>query len=229
MAMLGGLSVQVVVSDLFAENTYVVHLPGQSDCLVVDPGLNPERILEVLDEKGLAVAAILITHGHADHIAGNAALKQGFPLAPLIIGRGDAAKLVDPELNLSAPFGFAVTSPPADRLVEEGETVDFAGIPLQVYDTPGHSSGHVAFVHRGGSPWVVFGGDVLFQGSVGRSDIPEGSFAQLRASIQEKLFVLPDDTIVLPGHGEPTTIGRERQFNPFVGQRAGRRPLTGNL
>jgi glyoxylase-like metal-dependent hydrolase (beta-lactamase superfamily II) len=222
MATLSGLRIQAVISDIFAENAYVVHLPGRSDCLVIDPGLNPERILAVLDEEGVVVAAILITHGHADHIAGNAAIKERFPAAPLIIGRGDAPKLTDPELNLSLPFGFEVTSPPADRLVDEGETLDLAGIPLVVYDTPGHSAGHVVFVHRGGSPWLVFGGDVLFRGSVGRTDIPEGSFEQLRTSIEEKLFVLADDTIVLPGHGGPTTIGQERQFNPFVGEQAGR-------
>ena len=224
MAKLGGLCVQAVVSDLFAENAYVLHLPGRTDCLVVDPGLNPERILAAVDEERLAVAAILITHGHADHIAGNAAVKERFPGAPLIVGRGDAAKLTDPELNLSARFGCAVTSPPADRLVDEGESLDFAGIPLEIFETPGHSAGHVVFVHRGGSPWLVLGGDVLFQGSVGRTDIPGGSFDQLRAAIEQKLFVLPDDTIVLPGHGEPTTIGRERRLNPFVGERSGRRP-----
>ena len=217
MTTLGGLEISVVVSDLFAENTYVARLPERPDCLVVDPGLNPERILAVLDEERLSVAAILLTHGHADHIAGNAHLKERHSAAPLLIGRGDAPKLTDPDLNLSAPFGFFVTSPPADRLLDEGETVGFAGIPLAVYETPGHSAGHVVFVYRGGSPWVVFGGDVLFRGSVGRTDIPDGSFEVLRTSIEQKLFVLPDDTIVLPGHGQRTTIGRERQHNPFVG------------
>lgn len=219
MAQIGGLSVHTVVSDLFAENAYVAHLPDSSDCLVVDPGLNPERILHLLERQSLTVAAILNTHGHADHIAGNGALKDRFPGAPLVIGRGDAPKLADGELNLSAPFGFAVTSPSADRLVSEGDQIEHAGIGLSVYDTPGHSVGHVVFLHRGGSPFVVFGGDVLFAGSIGRTDFPDGSFAQLRQSIHDKLFTLPSDTIVLPGHGEPTTIGQERQFNPFVGRR----------
>lgn len=219
MLNVGGLVIQTVVSDLFAENAYVVHLPGRTDCLVIDPGLNPERILDILAEESLAVSAILNTHGHADHIAGNQAVKGRFPAAPLIIGRGDAPKLTDAELNLSAQFGFAVTSPPADQLAQEGDEINHAGISLLVYETPGHSSGHVVFLYRGGSPFVVFGGDVLFAGSIGRTDIPDGSFKQLRQSIHEKLFVLPDDTIVLPGHGEPTTIGQERKFNPFVGRR----------
>ncbi|HUE72244.1 MAG TPA: MBL fold metallo-hydrolase [Pirellulaceae bacterium] len=217
MTTIGGLSIASVVSDLFAENAYVVHLPGKRDCLVIDPGLNPERILAVLEDESLTVAAILNTHGHADHIAGNGAIKEHFPDAPLIIGRGDAAKLTDADLNLSAPFGFAVTSPPADRLVDEGEIVTFAGIPLEVLAAPGHSCGHVMFLYRG-KPLVVFGGDVLFAGSIGRTDFPDGSFPQLRQAIHTKLFTLEGDTIVLPGHGEPTTVGQERETNPFVGR-----------
>jgi hydroxyacylglutathione hydrolase len=217
MLTVGGLAIFPVVSDVFAENAYVVHLPGRPDCLVIDPGLNPERILVVLDDASLAVAAILNTHGHADHIAGNRALKQRSPAAPLVRGRGDAAKLTDAELNLSAPFGFAVTSPPADRLVDEGEVVNYAGIPLEVLAAPGHSCGHVMFLYRG-SPLVVFGGDVLFAGSIGRTDFPDGSFAQLREAIHSKLFTLAADTIVFPGHGEPTTVGEERETNPFVGR-----------
>lgn len=219
MSRYGGLIAQRVVSDLFAENAYIVHLPERTDCLVIDPGLDPERIVAAIDEESLTVAAILNTHGHADHIAGNEAMLDRFPSAPLIIGRGDAPKLADATLNLSGLYGFPVTSPSADRLVDEGDVLEFAGITLEVYETPGHSSGHVVFVHRGGSPWVLFGGDVLFQGSVGRTDFPDGSFEQLRDSIVRKLFVLPEDTIVLPGHGEPTTIGQERRFNPFVGSR----------
>jgi glyoxylase-like metal-dependent hydrolase (beta-lactamase superfamily II) len=218
MTTIGGLSITSVVSDLFAENGYVVQLPGRQDCLVIDPGLNPERFLPVLEDDSLTVAAILNTHGHADHIAGNGALKERFPTAPLIIGRGDAAKLTDANLNLSAPFGFAVTSPPADRLVDEGDIVDFAGIPLEVLEAPGHSCGHVMFLYRG-TPLIVFGGDVLFAGSVGRTDIPDGSFAQLKGAIHTKLFTLAGDTIVLPGHGESTTVGQERETNPFVGRR----------
>jgi hydroxyacylglutathione hydrolase len=107
MTTIGPLSITPVVSDLFAENGYVVVLRGRNDCLVIDPGLNPERILAVIEDESLSVAAILNTHGHADHIAGNAAVKEQFPAAPIVIGRGDAPKLTDANLNLSAPFGFA--------------------------------------------------------------------------------------------------------------------------
>lgn len=213
--------VHTIVSELFAENAYVAHLESCGDCLVIDPGFDPEAILDYIQQSQLQVLAILNTHGHADHIAGNSALKQAWPNAPLIIGVDDAPKLTDPRLNLSANYGFAVTSPPADRLVREPDQFEAAQIELKVLDAPGHSVGHVVFLWQGGSPWVVFGGDVLFQGSIGRTDFPDGSFEQLRDAIHGKLFTLPDDTRVLSGHGPPTTIGVEKRANPFVGAPAG--------
>ena len=212
-------NLESVVSIPFAENTYIVWQLGQSDCLVIDPGLQPELILQVLDEHQLIPAALLITHGHADHIGGNAALKARWPDCPLVIGRGDEAKLSDAELNLSAGFGFPITSPPADVLLDEGDVYNAAGFELLAREIPGHSSGHIVFIWPAGNPKVVFGGDVLFAGGVGRTDLPGGSFAQLRDGIHQKLFELPDETIVYPGHGSPTTIGREKRTNPFVGLR----------
>ena len=211
------LKLTVVVDQLFAENTYIAHLDGRNDCLVVDPGLEPARITDALDAQSLTPAAILNTHGHADHIAGNAELKNRWPHAPLIIGEGDAHKLSDPTANLSAQYGMALRSPPADAYVNEPDTYQAAGFELEVFHTPGHSIGHVVFLWKNDSTWVVFGGDVLFQGSIGRTDLLDGSFEQLRNSIQEKLFILPDATIVLPGHGAQTTIGEEKRSNPFVG------------
>lgn len=208
--------IHVIVSAPFQENTYVVRRRGAREALVVDPGLEPDLILGYLLEQGLEAAAILDTHGHADHIAGNEAIKKAFPAAPLLIGRGDAPLLEDPWANLSAPFGMSIVSPPADRLLDEGEVLDLAGIRLEVREIPGHSPGHIVFLIRG-QPDVVLGGDVLFQGSVGRTDFPGGSFETLRAGIHAKLFDLPDATIVLPGHGAATTVGEEKRSNPFVG------------
>lgn len=212
-----------VASAPFDENTYIAHLPGRSDCIVFDPGFEPDAIFEYLDDHKLTPSAIVCTHGHCDHIVGNAALRKRWPDCPIVIGTGDAEKLADPALNLSAAFGFNFTSPPADRLLNEGDRFEAAGIELDVLEAPGHSSGHVVFVCRQVEPWQVFGGDVLFAGSIGRTDFPDGSFEQLQDAIHGKLFTLPDDTVVLPGHGPKTTIGHEKRTNPFVGAPAGYR------
>jgi glyoxylase-like metal-dependent hydrolase (beta-lactamase superfamily II) len=207
--------VRTVVSMPFEENSYVVWVEGQPDCLVIDPGLEPDLILDLLRDEGLTARAILNTHGHADHIAGNAALKAAFPDAPLVIGANETRLLSDADANLSAPFGMAVTSPPADRTVKEGDVVEAAGLRLEVRDVPGHSPGHVVFVHRG-APCLVFGGDVLFRGSIGRYDFPGSDGLLLLEGIRNKLFTLPPDTVVYPGHGPVTTVGHERQTNPYL-------------
>jgi glyoxylase-like metal-dependent hydrolase (beta-lactamase superfamily II) len=214
------LRLATIVSMPFAENTYIAQLEGRDDCLVVDPGLEPMEILQLLDAEGLTPAAILNTHGHGDHIAGNAAMKERWPDCPLVIGRHEAPKLTDAMLNLSGVFGVGVTSPPADILLDEGDVYRAAGLELEVFEIPGHSSGHIVFVWRGHQPYYVFGGDVLFAGSVGRCDFPGCDFGELARGIHTKLFTLPDDTVVLPGHGEPTTVGQEKRTNPFVGVNA---------
>lgn len=206
-----------ITSRMFAVNTYIASIPGRSDCVVIDPGFDVDRILQRLFDTRLTPAAILNTHGHIDHISGNAALKKQWPSCPIVIGEFETEKLVDPMRNLSGLYGTPVVSPAADRTVRADERLEYAGLELTTRFTPGHSSGHVVFLWQGSSPWVVFGGDVLFAGSVGRTDFPDGDFERLRTSIREQLFSLPDDTIVLPGHGGPTTIGQERQANPYVG------------
>jgi glyoxylase-like metal-dependent hydrolase (beta-lactamase superfamily II) len=215
-AMSRAPEIHTIVSMPFQENTYVVGLPGRSEVLVIDPGLEPDLILDFLQQRQLRPATLLNTHGHADHIGGNEALKQAFPDAPLVIGVNEKHLLTDAMANLSAPFGMPVTSPPADRLVREGDRIEYAGIPLEVLEIPGHSPGHVVYVYRG-SPNLVFGGDVLFRGSVGRTDFPGGSGRLLLSGIRGKLFALPDDTRVYPGHGPVTTVGQEKRDNPFAG------------
>lgn len=209
--------IQTIVSMPFDENSYVLSLPGQSECVIVDPGFDPQEIVAVLAEKQLSPVAILCTHGHSDHIAGNCHLKELWPECPLVIGHGDASKLTDPVGNLSAGFGFNLVSPAADQTVKEGDLLDLAGMKLLVRETPGHSSGHVVFVIEDSQPPIVIGGDVLFSGSIGRTDFPDGSFEDLKQAIHEKLFILPDETLVLSGHGPTTTIGEEKRTNPFVG------------
>ena len=160
-------------------------------------------------------AAILNTHGHSDHIAGNAALKERWPESPLLIGFGDANKLTDPQLNLSANYGLPMVSPPADATLAAGDKLEDAGIAFEIRETPGHSPGHIVFVCKQYDPWIVFGGDVLFRGSIGRTDFPDGNHEDLLRSVREELFTLPDSAIILPGHGPATTVGTEKSTNPF--------------
>ncbi|HEX3872386.1 MAG TPA: MBL fold metallo-hydrolase [Pirellulales bacterium] len=212
--------VETIVSPPFQENTYVANLADRSDCIVIDPGFDVETIVQYLEKQRLTPAAILNTHGHVDHIAGNRELKERWPLCPLVIGRGDAPKLTDSRLNMSAGYGLGVTSPEADVLLDEGQTYSAAGFDLETHEIPGHSVGHVVFIWRASQPMVVFGGDVLFAGSVGRCDFADGNFLVLAKGIHRHLFSLPDDTIVYSGHGPSTTIGEEKRTNPFVGAAA---------
>ena len=141
---MASLQIRTIVSQPFDENTHVVWRSGRKDALVIDPGLEPDLILGFLKENDLIPAAILNTHGHADHIGGNEALKSAYPQAPLLIGVNEAPLLTDADANLSRPFGWPIVSPPADQLLKEGEVVEQAGILLEVIDVPGHSPGHLA-------------------------------------------------------------------------------------
>jgi glyoxylase-like metal-dependent hydrolase (beta-lactamase superfamily II) len=175
--------------------------------------------LDQIETHGLRLSAILNTHGHVDHIAGNEAMKAAFPQASLLIGRNEAHLLRDPNANLSASFRIPLISPAADRLVCEGERIQIAGLDFEVREIPGHSPGSVVFLCDEFDPAIVFGGDVLFAGSIGRTDLG-GDLELLLTGIRNKLFSLPDSTTIYPGHGPASTIGVERRSNPFVGERA---------
>lgn len=210
------IQILTIESQPFAENSYLVWREGSTEAFVIDPGFEPDLIREALTDRGLTLAAIVCTHGHVDHIAGNADLKYTFPDAPIIVGTRDAQFLTNPVVNMSAAYGFEVTSPPADRLVNDGDRFTVAGIELEVFEIPGHSPGHVVYIIREMKPIAVLGGDVLFRGSVGRTDFPGGSFELLKARIKHVLWPLPADTVVYPGHGPVTTVGHEKKTNPFL-------------
>jgi hydroxyacylglutathione hydrolase len=205
------------VSEPFGQNAYVVRAAGRTDCVVIDPGFEPELILQHLADANLTVAAVLNTHGHVDHIAGNRAVKEAFPNAPLAIGPVDAPMLQDPDLNLSSAFGLPVTSPHKDVSVVHDGVLEYAGLTFDCWDCPGHTPGHVVFsLRRPGQAPAVFAGDTLFRESLGRGDFPGGDFRQLVRSVRAVYWRLPDDTAVYPGHGDSTTVGHEKKHNPFA-------------
>lgn len=210
------LRVISIVSQPFEEVSYIVHEPEQQRCFVVDPGFEPQLLIDRIEQEDLQVEAILNTHGHVDHIAGNAAMKDHFPQAPLIIGANEVRLLSDPFLNLSAMGGVSIVSPPADLLVHDQQILEVIGLKFTVREIPGHSPGHVVYILEDGDPPVVFGGDVLFAGSVGRFDFPGGDGQLLLDGIRQKLYTLPGNTIVYPGHGLPTSIAHEMKHNPYT-------------
>jgi glyoxylase-like metal-dependent hydrolase (beta-lactamase superfamily II) len=217
MTSVSEYTIESVESQPFAENSYIIWRRGRNDAVVIDPGFDTETILARLKRHGLHVAAILNTHGHADHIAGNQVMKEAYPDAPLLIGGNEAFLLQDAEANLSAPFGVPLYSPAADRVLADNERIEFAGLEFEVREIPGHSPGSVVFVCDGFDPAFVFGGDVLFSGSIGRTDLG-GNLKQLLVGIRTKLLSLPDRTVVYPGHGPATTVGAEKSSNPFISE-----------
>jgi hydroxyacylglutathione hydrolase len=216
-----GVTVRGAVVGFAEANCYVLACDATQEAAVIDPGtMGPEEtsaIAAEVERLGVRVRYIIDTHGHPDHMSGNDLLKVAVG-GEVVIHELDGLKLTDPERNGSKLFGLDVRVRPADRLVREGEVIEVGKIRLKVVHTPGHSVGGVALLGEG----FVFTGDTLFAGSIGRSDLPCSSddntnaYEVLLASIRDRLLTLPDETVVLAGHGPPTTIGAERAGNPFL-------------
>lgn len=192
-------------------NCYIVYCEKTLKGAVIDPGGNGKEIVDQLKAKQIELVYIFNTHGHADHVAANDDVK-GATGAPVLIHSGDANMLLTPQGNLSSYIGSQLICQPADRLVSDGDTYTVGEIEFQVIHTPGHTLGGICLKAND----VLFSGDTLFEQSIGRSDFPGGSHNQLIQSIKDKLLVLADHTVVLPGHGGATTIGDERHGNPFI-------------
>jgi glyoxylase-like metal-dependent hydrolase (beta-lactamase superfamily II) len=197
-------------------NCYLIRDEASDSAALVDPGDDGSRLVQRVRNEGVDLVAILLTHGHWDHVGAVGAVKKAFPDADICIGRGDADALTDPAGNLSAMLGASLKAPGADRLLSAGDSVQIGNICLEVRDTPGHTRGGITLVARQPAPPVAFCGDLIFRRAVGRTDFPGGSSAQLLASIREQILTLPDDTILYCGHEEPTTVGEERRQNPYI-------------
>ncbi len=201
----------------FGVNSYVVR--GVAGVVVVDLPEPFGRVRDILDREDVEVSAAVITHAHIDHMAGLPAFRAAFPRAEVAASAGAAEAFGRPTMNLSLLAGGARAFDAPSILLEDGGMFDAGGICFRVIVVDGHAPGCVCLFHE--EEKVLFCGDVLFAGGIGRTDLPGGSMERLIAGIREKLLVLPDETRVFPGHGPSTTIGEERRSNPFLKEAAG--------
>jgi hydroxyacylglutathione hydrolase len=196
---------------MIGTNCYIVACSNTKEAAVIDPGDEAQRIMKTVKENGLSVSVIINTHGHWDHVGGNNELFQ-LTGVPVLIHEKDASFLAEEKLNLGTFIGKKSSSHMADQLLKEGDQVKVGNLSFSILHTPGHTPGGISIVGKN----VVFVGDTLFAGSIGRTDLPGGGFDILIRSIKDKLFSLDDSYIVYPGHGPSTTIGWERKNNPFL-------------
>ncbi len=192
-------------------NCYIVYCQDSLECAVVDPGAEADRISRLIARKSLKPALILNTHGHIDHIGANKDIKEKFNI-PLYIHSADSPMLGNVKQSEMAGFLGVIDSPSADHLLNDGDKIKVGKSFLQVIHTPGHSPGSVSFLGDG----FLLSGDTLFFGGVGRTDLPGGSWKDMESSIKNKILTMPDEMIVLPGHGPFTTVGQEKRANPFI-------------
>lgn len=206
------ITIEVLHTGPMRVNTYIVSDGAPGECFIIDPADAQRKVLPYLTEHGLTCTAVLLTHCHFDHILGVAELQRRG--AKVYIGEGDAAGLYDDSYNLQHIGIYPVEPCHADVLLEGGEEISPAGIPLRVVATPGHSPGGLCYICE--EEKVIFSGDTLFQDNVGRCDLLGGSAQQLYDSVRDKLFTLEGDYTVLPGHEGATTLDHERQYNPYL-------------
>jgi hydroxyacylglutathione hydrolase len=206
------LEISTFVAPAFAQNAYIVRLGTTADGIAIDPGAAAGAMAEHAERHGFAIAAIVLTHAHLDHVEGVGVLAAR-TRAPVWLHPADRM-LYDNVAAQASAFGMSVgTLPPPDHALEAGP-LEIAGLRFDVRHVPGHAPGHVILYLAEHD--CAFVGDVVFQGSIGRSDLPGGDYQQLIESIRTQLLTLPDETRLYTGHGPPTTIGHERATNPFL-------------
>tara|TARA_B100001750_G_scaffold185315_1_gene154359 strand:- start:336 stop:1010 length:675 start_codon:yes stop_codon:yes gene_type:complete len=217
MPVINEMEIRGLVVGVFQENCYILASNRTKEAIIVDPGDDPDRIMEVVRDMGVTVKLIANSHGHADHILGVSGVQEGTG-AKFLINQLDLG-LLDQGSESARQMGRdGVTVPSPDGYVQDGDVVGVAGLDLQVIHTPGHTPGSVSYYVNG----LLFSGDTLFRGSIGRTDFSGGDYDQEMESIVNRLLQLPDETIVLPGHMLETTIRQERATNPFILQELAR-------
>jgi glyoxylase-like metal-dependent hydrolase (beta-lactamase superfamily II) len=211
--------VRGIVVGVFAENAWVIGNRRTGEAIAIDPGDQPDEILAMARDMGVTIKVIANSHAHIDHILGVRGV-QSATGARFLLHQGDLAIARNAAGTAATFLGRPVDPPPdPDAYLADGDEIDVAGVKLKVIHTPGHTPGSLSFYTEG----MLFSGDTLFQGSIGRTDLPGGDYDEEMASIVDKLLSLPDDTVVLPGHMRETRIGFERQANPFILQELERR------
>lgn len=207
-------NLQVAVVGTMQTNCYLLTNTETKETLIVDPGDSGDRIAAYCLQEKLRPVAILLSHGHFDHISGVKAIQDAFRL-PVYAAEAEEALLSEPGWNLSAKYqGYSVSLVP-EVLLADGEKFELAGFAIKAIHTPGHTAGGMSYYLADEN--ILFSGDTLFRHTYGRTDLPTSSFEELKHSLREKLFALPEDTQVYPGHGNATTIKEERRKNPVLG------------
>lgn len=191
-------------------NTYLVYEKNAKECLIIDPAANSERLIDKINQLGINKVNIFLTHGHIDHICGIDFYKKMFPESKVLVSKQDAVMLTDAEKNLSVWLGEPFSTKDADLFVNDGDVVEIGSVKGVARLVPGHTEGGLVLIFDG----MIFSGDTLFAGSVGRSDFPGGSHSKLLTGITNNIFSL-SDRLVFPGHGPETTIDKEKLNNPF--------------
>ncbi|HEY8363432.1 MAG TPA: MBL fold metallo-hydrolase [Tissierellaceae bacterium] len=200
-----------IQAGIYAVNCYIIYSEDTNEGIIVDPGGDVDDILDYVRENNLNIKYLVLTHGHADHIGGLKGLKEALG-AIIAIHEDDVDMLKDADKNLSSVMAMGKVELEPDLLLREGDILEFGNEKAKVIHTPGHTRGSICLEIND----VIISGDTLFAGSIGRTDLYGGDYDTLINSIKDKLMTYPDETKVYPGHGSPTTIGRERKYNPFL-------------
>ncbi len=206
-----GLMVETLVVGPLFSNCYIIWDDSEKLGAIIDPGDDAEIILETIKKLGIRIKYILVTHGHFDHVGAVAEIKKETGVE--FLAHKDDLFFIEESENAAKRWGIIIKQPPnPDRYIKDGDKIDIGKYSLKVIYTPGHSPGGVSFLNDK----MIFSGDTIFQGSIGRTDFRKGSIKDLTKSIKERLYTLPDDTIIYTGHGPNTTVGEEKIYNPFV-------------